>query len=134
MKKISKRLLQLLAEVACSTLLTLFLSYLWQGFPLFGLPKAERITAVEITDAALGESRTFTDAENIALARSSIGCLRYGLQVAKAGEAQITLRYTDDKGRAYEVAANAETVFYQGKAHPLKEERLFVNIIEGAFF
>ena len=134
MKKFPKRLLLLLSEIACATLLTLFFSYMWQGIPLFGLPKAEHITTVEITDAALEETRTFTDTENIVLARSSIGCLKYRLKDAEAGEAQITIRYTDEKGRAYEVAANEKTVFYQGKAHPLKEERVFVQIIEGIFF
>ncbi|MCI8441805.1 MAG: hypothetical protein HFG27_04645 [Provencibacterium sp.] len=134
MKKTMKGLLRLLLEILCSTALVILIELFWHGMPLLGIPQAEEIMQVEISHAALQETLIFTDEENIRLARSCIGCLKYQPWSAGEGEAQISIRYMDKSGRIYEAAAGPDTVFYNGKAHLLREKDIFINIAEGLFF
>lgn len=134
MKKCLKNFAHSLFTALCSTALAILISLLWQGIPLIGIPQAEHITQVEITHASIGETRTVYDKEKIATARSCLGFLKYRLKAAAEESPQIMVRYWSDSGRIYEVSAGSHTVFYQGKAHSLRDSEIFINIVEGIFF
>lgn len=133
-KNIVKTSIRYLLIVIIATTLTVIIDFMWDGIPLFGLPDKEHIVQVEITDHELGATITFTDADNIELARGCAGWLEYRLGEVVDEKAVITVVYTDDKGRTYEVSANETAVIYKGKAHLLKDDGVFVKIVEGIFF
>ncbi|MCH5343069.1 MAG: hypothetical protein J1E64_03445 [Acetatifactor sp.] len=133
-KNIVKTISRYLFIVILATTLTVIIDFAWQGIPLFGLPDKEHIVQVEITDHKLGVTKTLTDTEDIELARGCAGWLEYRLGEVADEDPVITVVYTDDKGRTYEVSANETAVIYKGKAHLLKDDESFVKIVEGIFF
>ncbi len=103
-----------------------------------GLPELEEIARVEITNARLSqEPKVFEDAENIELARKVAIFLNYKPGTVESGEYGddfITIRYEEADGTVTEISANETTVFWRGKAHELKHDDTFVNLVEGIFF
>ena len=94
-----------------------------KGIPLFGAPKTETISRVEVTDLRLGgETRTFTDPEKIELARNLLNFLNY------------KITYYVDGADPVSVSANETTVWWNKKARAVKEQEIFLTLTEGIFF
>lgn len=134
MKKIVKPIARFLLTVLAATILSVIIEFVWQGIPVFGIPEKEHITQITVTDHELGVTKTFTDTEHVELARGCVGWLRYQLGKVADGDPVITIVYTDDMGKTYELSANNTIVFYKGKGHLLKDDGIFVKIVEGIFF
>ena len=102
------------------------------GVPLFGLPKVEEVEQVSITSGA--EEKIVTDPEDLELLVNAANLLNYRLWGQTQGEPEVTLTYFLTNGETVSISANETTMWWHGKAHPIHEERTFVNIIQGLFF
>lgn len=108
-----------------------------RGIPLFGIPRIEDISCVEISDEELGVSaRTFTEIEDIEKAVNIVKFLNYELGTPKQGEPFITITYRTKDDAVISVSANEETVYWNGRAYTIKGDAgtTFVKITEGLFF
>lgn len=123
-------------------LLTAVLSVLisagiWIGFygmPLLGLPKAEDVQSVKLVSQD-SDPVTVTDTENVGLLVKAANLLNYKFGAADAADPEIyTLRYNLKNGEVRVLSASRTTVWWKGKAHPLKEPDVFYNVLEGLFF
>lgn len=116
----------------------ILLNFWTKGIPCIGLPNVDHITRVEITNTKFSdEPKVYTDAENIELARKVANFLSYKPGTAddmEEDEGYITIRYEKNDGEIVEISANETTVFWKGKAHELKDDKTFVNLVEGIFF
>ena len=122
------------------TLLTVALSVLiasgvWLGFygvPLLGRPKAEDVQSVTLVSLD-SDSITVTDAENVELLVKAANLLNYKLGTPDTTDPELTVTYTLKNGESRVLSANATTMWWKGKAHPLKQPEVFCNIVEGLF-
>lgn len=106
-----------------------------RGIPLFGAPKPETISRVEVTDLRLGgETRTFTDPEKIELARNLLNFLNYRINGEPEGTPVVTVTYYVDGADPVSVSANGTTVWWNKKARAVKEQEIFLTLTEGIFF
>ena len=127
------------------TVLTVVLSVLisasvWIGFygvPLLGLPKVEDVQSVKLVSPD-SDPVTVTDAENVELLVKAANLLNYKFGTPDAADPELpesyTLRYNLKNGEVRVLSANRTTVWWKGKAHPLKEPDVFYNVLEGLFF
>ena len=123
------------------TLLTVVLTVLisasvWIGFhgvPLLGLPKADEVESVTLVSLDSG-SVMVTDAENVELLVKAANLLNYKLGTPDTTDPELTVTYTLKNGEVRVLSANATTMWWKGKAHPLKQPEVFCNIVEGLFF
>ena len=123
------------------TLLTVVLSVLisasvWIGFygvPLLGLPKAENVQSVTLVSLDSG-SVTVTDAENVELLIKAANLLNYKLGTPDTTDPELTVTYNLKNGEVRVLSADRTTVWWKGKAHPLKQPDVFYNVLEGLFF
>ena len=130
------------------TLLTVIVSVLitagvWIGFygvPLLGLPKAEDVQSVELVSlnnssvtVLDGNSVTITDTENVELLVKAANLLNYKLGTPDTTDPELTVIYTLKNGEVRVISANRTTMWWKGKAHPLKEPDVFCNIVENLF-
>lgn len=107
------------------------------GIPLIGLPKPADISSVDILDRKLsGGPRTLTEEEEIVLAVKLANFLNYKPGRTEPGEAVIEVTYHMKSGEAITLSANENTVFWKGKARPVKTENgeMFIKLAEGVFF
>ena len=78
MKKWMKYFLKLFATIVVVSVIVVALNLLIEGVPLFGAPALDEIEKVVVEHQEYpGESKEFTDDENIELAKALLGYLRY---------------------------------------------------------
>lgn len=105
------------------------------GIPLWGIPDETSLAWVEVTDHRLGGvSRRYTDPKHLRLAQNASHLLNYRLGKTEGEDPIVSIVYEDHDGRQTQLAANATTVWVDGKAKRLKKEHVFVNVVEGLFF
>lgn len=126
-----------LSDTLKSMLLTALLVtvgwYFLHGVPLIGLPKAEDVQSVTVIGEN-GESRVITDAEDVDLLVMAANMLNYRFGTPEEQQAKLTVIYELTDGGNCVLQAGETTVWWKGKAHPLKQKRIFYNVAEGLFF
>ncbi|MEA4920311.1 MAG: hypothetical protein VB078_05290 [Clostridiaceae bacterium] len=105
----------------------------FHGIPLMGLPKKEEIKSISITQNN-EEQKTITDEDDIELLVNTANLLNYRLFGKTAGAPIISLTYHLKSGDDVTIEANNATMWWHGKAHPIKEPDMFVKIVQGLFF
>ncbi len=111
--------------------------FLIKGIPLFGVPKIEDVSYVEISDNKLNiNARKFTEMKDIEKAVNLTNLLLYKLGTPEEKEPIIELVFHLKDGNSFVISANEKTVYSNGKAYSLKGDngKAFIKIIEGAFF
>lgn len=111
-------------------------SIIWvafHGIPIMGLPKKEDVKSISITENN-SEEKTITDEDDIELLVNAANLLNYRLFGETAGEPIISVTYHLKTGDDVIIEANNDTMWWHGKAHPIKETDMFVEIIQGLFF
>ncbi len=137
MKKIVKSLLRLFGIIALVTLLTVSIQLFTQGMWLWGLPSFDEVQSVRIAYPSVTDTvKEVSEPEDMELALKLTGFLKYDLfeKADTTGEPLIAITYHRKDGTEQTVSANRTTVWWQGKAHALKEKDMFVNLTEGLFF
>ncbi|MCD8367721.1 MAG: hypothetical protein LUC48_06810 [Clostridiales bacterium] len=136
-----KRWLQTVVGILAGALLGTALSMAFkigsEGMYLIGIPDAEEVQRVTIAyPAVTDERKALTDEEDIALAVSLSGFLKYELfsEADADGEPLVTITYDTVNGETVTVSANRDTVWWRGKAHAIREEETFINVTEALFF
>lgn len=126
-----------LSDMLKSMLLTALLvtvgRYFLHGVPLIGLPKAEDVQSVTVIGEN-GEHRVITDAEDVDLLVTAANMLNYRFGTPEEQQAKLTVIYELTDGGNCVLQAGETTVWWKGKAHPLKQKRIFYNVAEGLFF
>lgn len=126
-----------LAQVLAMTVLLASINILISGMYLIGIPKIENIEKVTISYPDVTEEiKEITDPEQIELAVKLSGFLKYSL-FKEADTTQpplITITYYTSSGEVIPVSANRKTVWWNGKAHLIKDDETFINLAEGIFF
>ena len=136
MKKIEdfkKRLIQAVISSVCSVLIGLALYPLIFGMPLRGMPPKGNVSKVVLEYA--GQSVTLTDAVEVERVLNMTAYLKYKpTKEAVMSGNSMTVTITEKDGQETELTASTKEVTYMGKTHELKEDRLFVNVLEGLYF
>ena len=117
------------------TLLTVVLSVLIAsayGVPLLGLPKAEDVQSVTLVSLDSG-SVTVTDTENVELLVKAANLLNYKLGAPDTTDPELTVTYTLKNGEVRVLSASRTTMWWKGRAHPLRQPEVFCNIVDGLF-
>ena len=122
------------------TLLTVVLSVLiasaaWMGrygVQLLGLPKAEDVQSVTLVSLDSG-SVTVTDTENVELLVKAANLLNYKLGAPDTTDPELTVTYTLKNGEVRVLSASRTTMWWKGRAHPLRQPEVFCNIVDGLF-
>ena len=106
-----------------------------KGVPLWGTPGIENVHQVTVLCTSRGEPQTFTDAENIELAVKMTSFLAYKpLVKPQAEEPALSITYLLTDGTAREVQASEHTVWWNGKAHALKDPGTALKLSETIFY
>lgn len=122
---------------AVSTVLVVGLKIVTEGCWLIFLPINEKVETVTIEyPDVTSEAKEISVPDDIERCVNMLNMLKFDIfrKSQDTSEPLITYTYHLKDGTDLVVAANKNTVFYQGKQHVLKEEGLFVNITEGLFF
>ncbi len=126
-----------LSDALKSMLLTAFLVtigwYFLHGIPLIGLPKVEEVQSVTII-CEDGESQAVADAEDVDLMVTAANMLNYHFGIPEEEPSKLTVIYHLRNSGSIVVQAGETTVWWKGKAHPLKQKRVFYNVVQGLFF
>ena len=136
-RRILKRLLSFLLTVFLATLVMLAVRAATDGMWLFGIPSAQDVASVTLTDTEFpGAAPEYTDAESIERTLKLTGFLKYRLFTAASEDDApvISIVWTLRDGTTREISASRETVWWRGKAYPLKDDGFFINLTEGIFF
>ncbi len=136
-RKIMKAGIRFAVTVLIVTVLLMGWSILTEGMYLIGGPRIEDVTKVTISyPEAAEEAKEFSDEEHIELAVKLTGFLRYSLfEDADSQDApMMTITYLLKDGKSVSVSASRSTVWWQGKAHAIKDQEMFINLAEGVFF
>lgn len=107
------------------------------GMWLFGVPNAKNVVEVTITSTEHpAETIVSSDAECIERTVKLTGFLKYRLFTAAQEDDTpiVTIVWTLRDGSVYEISASRETVWWRGRALPLKDEAFFINLADGIFF
>lgn len=107
------------------------------GMWLFGVPNAKNVVEVTITSTEHpAETIVFSDAECIERTVKLTGFLKYRLFTAAQEDDTpiVTIVWTLRDGSVCEISASRETVWWRGRALPLKDEAFFINLADGIFF
>ncbi len=133
-RKWGKKALIFLSQIVVVTVLLVGISILTDGMYLIGVPDMGDVEGVTVSYQ--GEVKESTDGEDIELAVKLTGFLRYSLfeEAGASGEPLITITYHLKSGKDVDVSANRETVWWQGRAHAIKEKGMFIKLAEGIFF
>lgn len=111
--------------------------FLIKGIPLFGVPKIEDVSYVEISDTKLDiNARKFTEIEDIEKAINLTNLLLYKLGTPEEKEPLIEFVFHLKDGNSFVISANEKTVYSNGKSYSLKGDngKVFIKITEGVFF
>lgn len=137
MKKTGRFLIRWLPETAVAVVLLVCIKILADGMYLLGVPDLKDISSVGISYPNLTEeTKEISDPENMELALKLTAFLRYDLfeKPDRTQEPLITIRYYLKDGTERTVSANDTTVWWNGRAHAVQDEKMFVNLTEGIFF
>lgn len=107
------------------------------GMWLFGVPNAKNVVEVTITSTEHpAETIVSSDAECIERTVKLTGFLKYRpFTAAQEDDTPIvTIIWTLRDGSVCEISASRETVWWRGRALPLKDEAFFINLADGIFF
>lgn len=132
-----KRLIRFLAQVLVVTFLLMGIKIFMEGMYLLGIPQPEEVTQVTLSWPQLSPGeKLVTDSQQIQLAVYLTAYLKY-VPFAKAepgAEPEVTITYCQADGEQVTLAASQDTVWYKGKAHPLRHPGQFIKIAQGIFF
>ena len=123
--------------IIASTIFIVIVSVLMEGMWLLGVPKIEDVQSVSITDLRYStEAKEFEDEESIDLAIKLSNFLRYKPLSPVTGHDTpiVSITYHLKDGSSKSLSANENTVWWQGKAYNIKQEKIFLNLSEGIFF
>jgi hypothetical protein len=138
MSKISfKKFLYYLIPIIISGIITTIGYFFMNGIPLFGIPKIEDVSYVEISDTRLDiNARKFTEIEDIEKAINLTNFLSYKLGKPEQKEPLIEFVFHLKDGNSFVIRSNGKTVYSNGKAYSLKGDNgtTFIKITEGIFF
>ena len=107
------------------------------GMWLFGVPNAKNVVEVTITSTEHpAETIVTSDAECIERTVKLTGFLKYRLFTAAQEDDTpiVTIVWTLRDGSVCEISASRETVWWRGRALPLKDDAFFINLADGIFF
>ena len=132
-----KWLRKTLATVLVTVIISIALEFAVNGVPLFGIPRAENVTAITVTHPRWPENaRRFDDEKSIDLACKLPNFLRWSpwrsLEKQDSGAFIITYELAD--GSIITLSADEKTVQWRGKTCALADDNTFVNLTEGIFF
>ena len=132
-KRIFRTLLTFALTLAAMLAAYAAISGLW----LFGVPNAKNVVEATITSTEHpAETIVSSDAECIERTVKLTGFLKYRLFTAAQEDDTpiVTIVWTLRDGSVCEISASRETVWWRGRALPLKDEAFFINLADGIFF
>ena len=133
MKQVQKKHSAWLQTLLTVVLSVLIASAVWigrYGVPLLGLPKAEDVQSVTLVSLDSG-SVTVTDTENVELLVKAANLLNYKLGAPDTTDPELTVTYTLKNGEVRVLSASRTTMWWKGRAHPLRQPEEFCNIVDG---
>ena len=98
----------------------------------WGCPKAEDVQSVTLVSLDSG-SVTVTDTENVELLVKAANLLNYKLGAPDTTDPELTVTYTLKNGEVRVLSASRTTMWWKGRAHPLRQPEVFCNIVDGLF-
>ena len=137
MKKAVKGIGRFLLEVVLVMLLVTGVKIALDGCWLIFLPIDDKVQSVTIEYPSLAQNaKEITNASEVKQCVNLLNMLKYDVFQKSEDEtgALVTYTYHMKDGTDLVAAANNKTVFYKGKQHVLKEEKLFISLTEGLFF
>ena len=135
MKQVQKKHSAWLQTLLTVVLSVLIASAVWigrYGVPLLGRPKAEDVQSVTLVSLDSG-SVTVTDTENVELLVKAANLLNYKLGAPDTTDPELTVTYTLKNGEVRVLSASRTTMWWKGRAHPLRQPEVFCNIVDGLF-
>jgi len=107
------------------------------GIPLVGVPKIKDVLYVEIYNNRLGvNSRKLTEIEDIEKVINLTSLLSYKLGTPEKKAPLIEFVFHLKDGNSFSISSNEKTVYKNGKAYSLKDDKgqFFIKVTEGVFF
>ena len=105
------------------TLLTVVLSV------LIASADVQSVTLVSLDSGSV----TVTDTENVELLVKAANLLNYKLGAPDTTDPELTVTYTLKNGEVRVLSASRTTMWWKGRAHPLRQPEVFCNIVDGLF-
>lgn len=105
----------------------------FHGVPLVGLPQAEDVKSISVTQNS-SQEREITTEEDIELLVNAANLLNYCLLGKTEGGPIITVTYHLKDGDDVTIRANNTSMWWHGKSYPIKETDMFINIVQGLYF
>ena len=93
---------------------------------------AEDVQSVTLVSLDSG-SVTVTDTENVELLVKAANLLNYKLGAPDTTDPELTVTYTLKNGEVRVLSASRTTMWWKGRAHPLRQPEVFCNIVDGLF-
>ena len=131
------KLLHYVITIIMTVIVTSIGYYFIHGIPLFGIPKIEQVSYVEISNTRLDtNSRKITAVEDIEKAINITKFLTFRLGSPEQKEPFIELTFHLKDGKVFVIGANEKTVYNNGRAYSIKGDNgaLFIKVAEGLFF
>lgn len=105
----------------------------FHGIPLIGLPQAEDVKSILITQNS-SQEREIKTREEIELMINATNLLNYRIFGKKEGSPVMTVTFHLKDGEDVTMKANNTSMWWHGKVHPIKDTSLFINVVDGIFF
>lgn len=105
----------------------------FHGVPLIGLPQAEDVKSISITQNS-SQERELKSREEIELMVDAANLLNYRIFGKKEGSPVMTVTFHLKDGEDVTMKANNTSMWWHGKVHPIKDTSLFINVVDGIFF
>lgn len=105
----------------------------FHGIPLIGLPQAEDVKSISITQNS-SQEREIKTREEIELMINATNLLNYRIFGKKEGSPVMTVTFHLKDGKDVTMKANNTSMWWHGKVHPIKDTSLFINVVDGIFF
>lgn len=105
----------------------------FHGVPLVGLPQAEDVKSISITQNS-SQEREIKTREEIELMINATNLLNYRIFGKKEGSPVMTVTFHLKDGEDVTMKANNTSMWWHGKVHPIKDTSLFINVVDGIFF
>ena len=105
----------------------------FHGIPLIGLPQAEDVKSISITQNS-SQEREIKTREEIELMINATNLLNYRIFGKKEGSPVMTVTFHLKDGEDVTMKANNTSMWWHGKVHPIKDTSLFINVVDGIFF